>query len=86
MARGPPVGRLPHADCLAAHNSLRARHGVGKLVWSQECTDLAQSCSILGPQVTIITGLVMEIRPLADTRLSSSRQNCSDTELKRKLD
>ena len=29
-------------DCLAAHNNLRAKHGVGKLVWSQECTDLAQ--------------------------------------------
>ena len=43
-------------------------------------TDLAQSCSILGPQVTIITGLVTEIRPLAETRLSSSRQNCSDTD------
>jgi len=29
-------------NSLVAHNSLRAKHGVGKLVWSQECTDLAQ--------------------------------------------
>ena len=41
---------------------------------------LAQSCSILGPQVTIITGLVRDTRQLADTLLTSSRQNCSLTD------
>ena len=46
---------------------------------------LAQSCSILGPHVTIITGLVRDTRQLADTLLTSSRQNCSLTDNNRNI-
>ena len=30
------------ADCLAAHNRLRAEHGAARLQWSEECRELAQ--------------------------------------------